>query len=168
MCDQILSLFFLIYANRLLSKQSPILKLLFIVTLVYVAVESSEYIERVLFRNRSTTDFSVDNIASGRFTLFIHYIDYMMYDFSFINWIIGSGHLAIQGVMRLMAHNDLLNILSIYGVFGLIMLFAVYKRIYFFVNPIYRKQLLFLFPICVFLQMESYSINRISFLHSIY
>lgn len=126
-----------------------ITKIIVVLVLVFVAVNITGLVDRFLFKGRVEDDL-FNNMTSGRLELLIIYYDYIVNNFSFIDYILGVGNLNLQGVMRLSAHNDLINVFVEFGLLGLVAFYLVYKELYMFLEPKFRLAVTFYFIVVFF------------------
>lgn len=124
--------------------EAPFTKIAVVLLVVAIALNVSDLVDRFLFKGRVEADVW-NNLTSGRFDLLLIYVDYISTHFSFLDYILGVGNLNIQGVMRLSAHNDLINVFVEFGLLGLIAFFLVYKELYLYLEPRYRSVITFYF-----------------------
>lgn len=85
------------------------------------------------------------NISSGRVEIWGFYFNYIADNFTLWNYIFGTGSLEMQGKYPLNAHNDLLNVIVNFGIFGVIVLTFLYSEIYKRLHSDYRNYIAFYF-----------------------
>jgi hypothetical protein len=141
--------FLLLGVKDFLKSYGAITKIVIIVTAIFLAINVSDLVDRFLFKGRIEGDFW-DNFTSGRFELLLVYFDYIVNNFSFLDYILGVGNLNIQGIMRLSAHNDLVNVFVEYGLLGIFVFYLFYRELYLCIDPKYKAALTLYFVVVFF------------------
>jgi len=141
------------YFNYILFGGILLIALLLIASSINPDLVSLDSIfDRFITKNRPQ-DYAgegLQNLSSGRTEIWGFYFNYIAEEFTLINYLFGTGSLEMQGKYPLNAHNDFINIIINFGVFGLITLGFIYYEIYKRLDPKYRNYIAFYF-IFVFL-----------------
>lgn len=110
-------------------------------------VSFDSILERFITKNRSQDHAGegLDNLSSGRTEIWGFYFNYIAEKFTLINYLFGTGSLEMQGKYRINAHNDFINIIVNFGIFGFITLGYIYYEIYKRLDSRYRNYIAFYF-----------------------
>jgi hypothetical protein len=119
--------------------------------LLYSSTSWEDIIERIVYRNR--TELSGDaasSVSSGRNDIWAYYIDLLM-ESNALEILFGRGGVWVYGGGasggQLEAHNDALNLLICYGLFGTIIICYIWYRILARISDQYRTSCIILFAI---------------------
>lgn len=124
---------FLMLHKKSLLKKRQLIKIIAVTTialiLIFTFLDVNQIFERAVFKNRTTQSQDIENISSGRSDIYLYYIQYLLNNYSPIDWLIGRGPIWLDPKeFHLSAHNDILNILISYGLTGFTLLgYAYYK-----------------------------------------
>jgi len=136
------------YFNYILFGSVLLIALLLIASSINPDLVSFDSVlDRFITKNRSQ-DYAgegLQNLSSGRTEIWAFYFNYIAEKFTLMNYLFGTGSLEMQGKYPLNAHNDFINIIANFGVFGLITLGFIYYEIYKRLDPKYRNYIAFYF-----------------------
>ena len=114
---------------RQISTNWPlIVKILGLLCIVFLLINSTEFIDRFIFKGR-TSDDQINDFSSGRIEVYLLYLDYIRYNFSFYNYLFGSGSLFLQQKLALSGHNDILNTFIEFGIVGSVIVYWLYYEV---------------------------------------
>lgn len=122
-----------------LFKKSSVKKIFLIMVPATIAliilIDPGAMLERLLFKGREA-GFSggISNVSSGRTEIYSYYINYILNNFTLVDWLFGRGPIWLSShEQQLSAHNDVLNIVISFGLLGL---FAVASAYYIFFSSL--------------------------------
>ena len=98
-------------------------------------------LERFITKNRTQgyAGEGLQNLSSGRTEIWAFYFNYIIEEYTLVNYLFGTGSLEFQGKYPINAHNDFINIIINFGLFGLFGLGLVYYEVYRRLEPKYRN-----------------------------
>lgn len=110
-------------------------------------ISFEDIVNRFINKNRMDgyAGEGIKNISSGRTVIWSFYINYIEDNYTFINYLFGTGSLEVQGKYPLNAHNDFLNVIINFGIVGAVILVLLSIEIYKRLHPKYRNYVAFYF-----------------------
>lgn len=110
-------------------------------------ISLEDIINRFINKNRTEgyAGEGIKNISSGRTEIWSFYINYIADNYTFINYLLGTGSLEVQGKYPLNAHNDFINIIINFGIVGAVIIVLLSIEIYKRLHPKYRNYIAFYF-----------------------
>jgi O-antigen ligase len=115
---------FMVYQRQLFLSWKMIGISLFAGALLIAAASQVEgFLQRLIWRDRTFLEADLSNITSGRTEIWSYYLD-MIERSNLLELLLGRGAVWLYGEFRLMAHNDLLNLLVAYGIIGTLVMCA--------------------------------------------
>ncbi len=107
------------------------------------------FLQRVLYRDRDSSELDTFNMTSGRDEIWLYYIQ-MLERSSLLELLFGHGAIWIYGSFHLEAHNDLLNLMVCYGLAGTAAVICAWYVILSRLAPEYRGPCVTLFLVLFF------------------
>jgi O-antigen ligase len=136
---------FIVYERQLfLSWKVIVLSLGFAILLVLAAGHVNEFVQRLIWRDRTFLEADLSNITSGRTEIWSYYFN-MIEQSNLVEFLFGRGAVWFYGEFRLMAHNDMLNLLVAYGLIGTLILGGFWCVLLSRIAPAYRVPTIALF-----------------------
>jgi hypothetical protein len=136
---------FIVYRRDLfLSWKVVIVCFLAALVLIMAASQVEGFLQRLIWRDRTFLEADLSNITSGRTEIWSYYLD-MIKRSTLLELLLGRGAVWFYGDFRLMAHNDLLNLLVAYGLIGTLIMIGLWCVLLSRVSPIYRLPTIALF-----------------------
>jgi O-antigen ligase len=136
---------FIVYERQLfLSWRVIVLSLGVGILVVLAAGQVNEFVQRLIWRDRTFLEADLSNITSGRTEIWAYYLN-MIEQSNLVEFLFGRGAVWFYGEFRLMAHNDMLNLLVAYGLIGTLILGGFWCVLLSRIAPAYRVSTIVLF-----------------------